>query len=223
MNATLNTFPPLQSMNSPRGWILAAIVLLHFGFFLLLSSGMGARIVEAIRPPPVLVIPKPEREPTPPPPTATEIEMTAPELFVPRPDDLPVMPEDPPKTAPRESVTEVPPNAEPTVDRSGSAEPVLTGPEIDPRVGLSEPLYPAASIREGHTGTVVLSVYVLENGRVGQVRLDQSSGYPKLDESALREARRWQLRPGMRDGVPIAMWKQIPITFRLQGSGSRRF
>ena len=102
-------------------------------------------------------------------------------------------------------------------------EPVIVLPQIDSRVGLSEPLYPSADIRAGHTGTVHLSVYVLENGRVGDVRLDQSSGYARLDESALREARRWRLKPGMRDGVPVAMWKKIPITFQLQGSGTTRF
>jgi periplasmic protein TonB len=64
MNATINTFPPFQSMNSPRGWVLAVIVLLHFGFFLMLSSGMGHRIVDAFRPPPIVVIPS-EPEPLP--------------------------------------------------------------------------------------------------------------------------------------------------------------
>jgi periplasmic protein TonB len=101
--------------------------------------------------------------------------------------------------------------------------PVISEPEFDPRIGFSEPAYPAAEIRAGHTGTVLISIYVLENGRVGEVRLDQSSGYKRLDESALREARRWRLTPAMRDGVPVAMWKQLPVTFRLQGSGSARF
>lgn len=81
---------------------------------------------------------------------------------------------------------------------------------------MSEPLYPSSEIRAGNAGTVVLSVLVLENGRIGHVRLDHSSGHPRLDESAMREARRWRLRPGMRDGVPVAMWKQIPVTFRLK-------
>jgi protein TonB len=93
-------------------------------------------------------------------------------------------------------------------------------PQIDPKQALSEPMYPSRAIREGWVGTVVLSVFVLENGRVGDVRLDQSSGYAELDSSALREARRWRLMPGSRDGIPTAMWKQIPITFQLK-PGSR--
>jgi periplasmic protein TonB len=89
-------------------------------------------------------------------------------------------------------------------------------PEVDPRTGLSEPLYPSQEIRMGHAGTVVLLVEVLPNGRVGEVRLHRSSGFSRLDESAVREARRWRLRPGARDGVPTTMWKEIPVTFRLQ-------
>jgi protein TonB len=222
MTATINTFPPFQSMNSPRGWILALIVLLHFGFFVLLSSGMGVRIIDALRPPPVLVVPPPDREaprPEPREPTPVDIKPFD-RVFVPEPE-LPYVIEDaqPPLTG---STTEPPPisssQRDPVV-----RQPVVTLPDIDPRLGLSEPAYPAAAIRAGQTGVVLLSVYVLENGRVGDVRLDQSSGFQRLDDSAVREARRWRLKPGMRDGVAVAMWKQIPVTFRLQSSGSTRF
>jgi protein TonB len=222
MNATLNTFPPFQSMNSPRGWILAAIVLLHCGFFYLLSSGMAVQIIEKLRPPSVLVIPTPEREQLPQPVKQTIVNIDPVSLTVPPPDPIPSLPQEPnPETAPA-AIIAPPPSAVGT-ETPGPAAPVITAPDIDPRLGLSEPPYPASEIRAEHTGTVLLSIYVLENGRVGEVRLDQSSGYPKLDDSALREARRWKLRPGMRDGVPVAMWKQIPVTFQLQGAGSRRF
>ena len=104
----------------------------------------------------------------------------------------------------------------PAISRPASAEPIVVQPEIDPRRGLSEPLYPAKEIRQEHAGTVILSVYVLGNGRVGEVRIEQSTGYPALDEAAAREARSWRLKPGTRDGVPVPMWKRIPITFRLK-------
>lgn len=63
---------------------------------------------------------------------------------------------------------------------------------------------------------MILSVYVLGNGRIGEVRIEQSTGYPGLDEAAAREARRWRFKPGTRDGVPAPMWKQVPITFQLR-------
>ena len=54
------------------------------------------------------------------------------------------------------------------------------------------------------------------NGKVLEVKLDRSSGYTLLDDSALREARRWRFVAGTQDGQPVAMWTKIPVTFRLQ-------
>ena len=81
--------------------------------------------------------------------------------------------------------------------------------------GLSEPIYPASEIRAGHTGTALLLLEILPNGWVGQVRLEQSSGFGKLDQSAMREARKWRFVPGTRDGIPVTLWKQVPIKFEL--------
>ncbi len=41
-------------------------------------------------------------------------------------------------------------------------------------------------IRSGGEGTVLISVYILADGRVGEVKLISSSGIPKLD--AVRHA-----------------------------------
>jgi protein TonB len=63
---------------------------------------------------------------------------------------------------------------------------------------------------------VILEVYVLETGRVGDARVKQSSGFPKLDEAALREVKRsWRLTPGTENGKPVAMWGQFAVTFKL--------
>jgi periplasmic protein TonB len=219
---TINTFPPFQAMNSPRGWILALIVLLHFGFFLLLSSGMGTQIIQALRPPSVMVVPPIEREVVPPKPQVRQPVDLEPvrRLYVPEPTPLP-LDEYIEETLPGSTIEPTPSHGS-TIGEA-TPEPIVTLPDIDPRIGLSEPSYPAAAIRAGQTGVVLLSIYVLEDGRVGDVRVDQSSGFQRLDDSALREARRWRLKPGMRDGVAVAMWKQIPVTFRLQSSGSARF
>ena len=154
-----------------------------------------------------------------PPPTPREIPDVPLEhrVYVPIIDEPRFIPDVPSDTAPL-NVTherqELPPITETLPVRPA---PVEVMPQIDQRRGLSEPEYPPSMIRSGAEGTVILSVQVLENGRVGDVRVERSSGFPKLDESAIREARRWRLIPGTRDGVPVVLWKQIPITFRLQG------
>ncbi|MGH8238170.1 MAG: energy transducer TonB, partial [Steroidobacteraceae bacterium] len=75
---------------------------------------------------------------------------------------------------------------------------------------------PALQLSLQHAGTVWLSIEILPTGRVGLVRIDQSSGFVKLDESAVREARRWRMKPGVQDGVATSMWKRVPITFQLK-------
>jgi protein TonB len=91
-----------------------------------------------------------------------------------------------------------------------------TAPKSDPRRPLSQPEYPPSSRRAGEAGTVILEVYVLENGRVGEAKVKQSSGYPRLDEAAVREVKRsWRLVPGTENGKPVPMWGQFAVTFKL--------
>lgn len=208
---TVNTFPPLHALDSPRGWILGLIVLLHVAFVWVLNNSLSFSIFPG--PPPNTIVDFIEDEPQPLPPPPERI----PEPLV-RPDDIYVpAPATPDEAYPSEDNAPVRVTPERPLPPTTHVEPrpTIIEPAI-PRGGLSEPIYPASEIRAGHTGTVVLSVQVLENGRVGDVRILQSSGYAKLDESALREARKWRFVPGTRDGVPIALWKQIPITFQIQ-------
>jgi protein TonB len=77
------------------------------------------------------------------------------------------------------------------------------------------PAYPAASRRFGEQGRVLLDVYIQPDGRVGEIRLKQSSGYPRLDEAALDAVRRWRYVPAHRGDEPIAYWYVQPISFSL--------
>ncbi|MBM0103376.1 energy transducer TonB [Steroidobacter sp. S1-65] len=212
---TINTFPSMHSWNSPRGWALAIIVLLHLGFFWALSSGLTPKLLKVFIPEPPVYLPVPS-EPKPPEPVVIKEPVIQQQItptvvrpvldFTPEPvtDSTPLLVREP--TAPNDFTG------------SGSvAEPApeVVEPRIDSRRGLSEPFYPPQVIREGGEGTVLLSIYILADGRVGEVRLDRSSGYAKLDESAMREAKRWRFVPGTSDGKPTAMWKQLPVTFKL--------
>lgn len=214
MNATtVNTFPPLHALDSPRGWFIALIVLMHVGFIWAVNNGLSFRTLLIPQPPAIAKFYDEPHEPQPP-PKPLDIDPTPlkPDLFIP----TPVVPPDP-IYAPDEVITRAPtqPEATPPVGTRVVPEPKIVEPAI-PAHGLSEPLYPASAIRAGHQGTVLLSVEVLVNGRVGQVRLLQSSGYAILDQSAIREARKWRFKPGTRDGVPVALWKEVPITFQIQ-------
>ncbi len=214
MIATMNTFPPFHALSSPRSWFLALIVLLHAGFFWALTHGVTLWVVEPHHGP-FVVVDVPKQIVDPPRPT-TPVEPSIPSrIFVPvvdeprlRHDDdtkAPVQVTGDPQIVPREVVA----------DKPGSG-PLIVEPALDARFPFTEPEYPVSEIRQGHQGTVLLALQILPNGRVGAVRIDESSGYVKLDESAAREARRWRMKPGTSDGAAMAMWKRVPIKFQLK-------
>jgi protein TonB len=81
---------------------------------------------------------------------------------------------------------------------------------------ITQPEYPPASRRAGEAGTVTLAAYVLESGKVGEIKIVKSSGFDKLDEAAVKDVQRnWRFVPGKEDGKPMPMWHTFQVTFRL--------
>jgi protein TonB len=203
-----------SSFLTRRGVVFIAIALLHVLMFLGLKSGMSHRIVDAVLGPietrMIDEAPKPDEAPPPPPP-----KIETPPPFVPPPDVSIEIPMDAaPSNAIRQTTSVTPPPQ--PAPQAAPVQRVTTSPKSDPKRPLSQPEYPPSSRRGGEAGTVVLEVLVLENGRVGDARVKQSSGFPKLDEAALREVKRsWRLTPGTENGKPIQMWGQFAVTFKL--------
>jgi protein TonB len=91
-----------------------------------------------------------------------------------------------------------------------------TSPTVDASAtGNPKPVYPRASKALGEEGRVMLDVYVQADGTVGDIHLHQSSGFDRLDDSALRAVRQWRFKPARQFGKQIAMWYVQPITFNL--------
>ena len=78
-----------------------------------------------------------------------------------------------------------------------------------------KPRYPMLARRKGYEGTILLRVFVVESGGVGEVELEKSSGYEILDESALKAVKEWVFIPGKKNGEPISSWVTVPIKFQL--------
>jgi protein TonB len=94
-----------------------------------------------------------------------------------------------------------------------------TTPSVDASAtGNPKPVYPRASKALGEEGRVMLDVYVQADGTVGDIRLHQSSGFERLDDSALRAVRQWRFKPARQSGKQIAMWYVQPITFNLHNA-----
>ena len=105
-------------------------------------------------------------------------------------------------------------------DDTGSGPVVPLSPpitQLQVAKTLTPPMYPPASIRRNEQGTVRLLLYVLPNGRVSQVKIDRSSGFPLLDKAAATAAMRdWTFKPATQGGTPIAAWGTYAVTFTLR-------
>lgn len=200
------------SFISRRGLVFLAIVAVHVGFFWALNSGLSHKMVQKVFGPLVTDMIEEQKveekeEPPPPPP-----KIETPPPYVPPPEVAIEMPtEAPPATAITTTTTQRPVAPPPPV-----AKPPGVKPRIDPKRPPSQPEYPPTSRRLGEQGTVTLEILVLENGRIGEAKVAKSSGFPRLDEAAVREVKRtWRLVPGTEGGKPVQMWHQINVTFRL--------
>ena len=90
---------------------------------------------------------------------------------------------------------------------SGLARP-LGGYQVKPR-------YPESARRAGAQGVTTLRVRVLENGRVGEVLVEQSAGFRDLDLAATEAVKKWLFEPAKRGKDPVSVWVMLPVKFEL--------
>jgi periplasmic protein TonB len=155
-------------------------------------------------PPPPATPPQPVPKRAPPPivAAAPAPQVQAPTFVVPAPEPPPPAPEPPPPPAP-------PPLAPPPEPKTIPATAVryITPPA---------PTYPAASKRLREAGRVVLRVEIGTDGRARQVTVSNSSGHPRLDESAAASVRTARFAPYTENGVALVVWTLVPIEFELE-------
>jgi protein TonB len=77
------------------------------------------------------------------------------------------------------------------------------------------PHYPKLSIERDEEGTVLVRALVDASGAPQRIVVFKSSGYPLLDEAALKAVQGWRFEPMLRDGRAVAAWVQVPVRFRL--------
>lgn len=160
--------------------------------------------------------PKPAPKPQPPPVKAPPTERA-----------ISTPPEDRPAETPAEAPQEIAEAAEPAVESPPSssvpaetADDTLGVPVVPPHVDAQRmqnpaPAYPRQSRRLREEGTVVLELLILEDGTVSKARIETSSGYSRLDETALQAVKHWRYMPATQGGKPIAFTYLQPVVFSL--------
>jgi len=78
-----------------------------------------------------------------------------------------------------------------------------------------KPRYPESARRAGLQGVTTLRVRVLENGRVGDVLVEQSAGFRDLDTAAVDAVKKWLFEPARRGKDSVSVWVLLPVKFEL--------
>jgi protein TonB len=214
-----------------RLFIVMAVIGFHVLGLWALQAGLLRRAVELVIPVNVLAelieAPQPQVTPTPPPPEPRP-EPVQKQRPVPKPAPQPMAiaePKPAPASEAPSGTTQPPPAAEPLTASMNNVE-TPPAPPAPPKIELpssdaaylSNPLppYPSLSKRLREEGITWIRAYIEPNGTASKAEIFKSSGYARLDQTALQTALKWRYVPGKRAGVPEAMWANIPIRFDLE-------
>jgi periplasmic protein TonB len=235
---------PLSSSSSRWGITMGAVLLVHATLLYAIHQGM-LQVPEAILPPMLisevslvesppapqpqqpLVKPQPAKrvervEPRVQPKVKPVVSPTVLHTRSPQAVDTvtPVAPQPPAPVVDKPAATAAPVVAQSAVSDKGEAKaaPALELPSSDAAyLNNPNPPYPPMSQKLGEEGTVILRVFVQPDGRPGEVSIYKSSGFDRLDRSALETVKKhYRFVPGKRGGVPEGMWFNVPVKFQFK-------
>lgn len=200
------------------------VVIFHIAALWAMQSGLLRRAVELVMPAEILVefiepaSPKVmPPAPTPPAPVKRPAARAPAPVKTASPQPLAMADPRPSPTAPIGVIEPAPVAPRVAAAPEAEAAPATVRVELPSSdadyLQNPRPPYPFMSKRLGEQGKVVLRVLIGLDGTAQKADIKQSSGFDRLDQSALATVLRWRYVPGKRAGVPEAMWFNIPINF----------
>jgi len=197
----------VQQNTQQRSLGIFIVITFHVLLIWALANGLGKTIITIINPPPIQLAPL-EKQITPPLPVApVEPILDKPTKIVVTPDDLTNLKFDDAQP--------------PVVIGNGTVEAVIVPGVSKPKLlKASKPDYPSGAARLGEEGATGLKLLINTDGRVADVQLISSSGFTRLDEAAIKHAKRnWAFSPCTEGGKAVACWYQTKLVWRLENAG----
>jgi protein TonB len=206
------TYEQPSIFSGTRGIALIAVIILHIFVGWAFYTGLAGKLIQKVTPPvEIAQIDKPKEvdKPPPPPPKLEEIKP-----FVPPPEFVDIQ-------APQQQTTAITQTTQ--VQRApapvAAPPPARPGTNIamDPKhpLHIGEDYYPDASKRAGEEGRCIVQVTVTADGRITNEAIQQSSGFPRLDEACLKGVHGQHMKPATEDGKPVEKTASLPIVWKL--------
>src|ERR1700684_927470 len=195
-----------------RGAALIAVLILHVAMVWAFYTGLAGKLAQKIIPPvEIAQIDKPKEvdKPPPPPPKLEEIKP-----FVPPPEFVDIQ-------APQQETNAISQTTQvqkaPAPVAAPPAQHQRTGVAQDPKhpLHIGEDYYPDASKRANEEGRCIVQVTVTADGRITNETIQQTSGFPRLDEACLKGVHGQHMKPATEDGKPVETTASLPIRWKL--------
>ena len=203
-------------VKQPAYIIIALVISLHAGLLILILQSSSVQQTTLATPtiagvliqmPSTELVRAPKKKPAPV-PKAKPKQLPAAKKAI----TLPLVVKQPPAPEVQKTIDTV----EESIDVEQQPTPIVA-PRVDAtRRSNPSPVYPRGSLRRNEQGKVILEVLILDDGSVGEVRIKQSSGFKRLDRSAMKTVKRWRYIPAQQGDKAIEYWYQQPIVFSLR-------
>jgi periplasmic protein TonB len=195
-----------------RGAALIAVIALHVVIVWAFYTGLAGKLIQKVIPPvEIAQIDKPKDvdKPPPPPPKLEEIKP-----YVPPPEFVDI------QAAPQQTnaISDITQKQAPAPVPQAAAAPRPGTPlRQDPKhpLKIGEEWYPDASKRANEEGRCIVQVTVAADGTIKAESLQQSSGFPRLDDACLKAVHGQRMLPATEDGKPIEKTASLPIVWKL--------
>lgn len=206
------TYEQPSIFSGTRGLALIAVIILHIFVGWAFYTGLAGKLMQKVIPPvEIAQIDKPKEvdKPPPPPPKLEEIKP-----FVPPPEFVDIQ-------APQQETNAISQTTQvqrpAPVAAPAPAQHQVTGVAVDPKhpLHIGEDYYPDASKRAGEEGRCIVQVTVSADGRITNESIQQSSGFPRLDEACLKGVHGQRMKPATEDGKAVEKTASLPIVWKL--------
>jgi protein TonB len=187
--------------------VFLGIVVFHIFLIYGIATGLVQQAVNTVTEPFVTKIIEEEKIkddlPPPPPPQMERppVQVVVPDIVIPLTADAP-----PPPIA---RITTTPQITPPRPPAPGTPIRPVSMPD-------TSDYYPSSAKIAGEEGRPMVALCVGPNGRIESADVVESSGFPALDEAAVRVAKAGRYKPATENGQPIRACARLPVKFSLK-------